>query len=174
MKTHPAAHGLVALSAILGLVAPLRAADAPRPAPRVEVTFNNPEDFTDQELSYGPDWYRHDIFEVVSSFLVKVADPMLPDGYRLKITFTDIDLGHRNSRHEPSASGAPAFEFSYSVTDSSGAVVRKGAENLRFFVDYGNYLSTIETADTAGVKLSFEKAMLKSWACTKLADLKKA
>jgi hypothetical protein len=53
-------------------------------------------------------------------------------------------------------------------------VVRKGSENLRHYWDFGNYLGTIETADTAGVRLRFEKAILKNWADTKLADLKKA
>lgn len=174
MKTHPTVHGLVALSAVLALIAPLRSADTPAPAPRVDVAFDNPENFTDWELSCGPDWYRHDIFAALSSYLVKVTDPMLPAGYNLKITFTDIDLGHRSSRHEPSASGAPVFEFDYVVADSTGTVVRKGSENLRHYWDFGNYLGTIETADTAGVRLRFEKAILKNWADTKLADLKKA
>jgi hypothetical protein len=151
----------------------LRAADAPKPAPRTEVIFDKPENYSDRNLSYGPDWYHEDVFSTMRSFLVKLTDQVLPDGYNLKITFTDIDLGNRDSRHVRADSGVPVLEFTYSVTDSSGAVVRQGTENLRHYWDFGNYLLGIDTADTAGIELRFEKAMLKDWAYAKLADLRK-
>jgi len=144
-----------------------------KPASRIEVVFDNPESYTDRRLSFDADWYHEDIFSAIRSFLVKLTDQMLPDGYSLKITFTDIDLGHRDSSHVPAASGSPAFEFTYSVTDASGAVVKHGTENLRHYWDFGNYLPSVGTADTAGIELRFEKAMLKEWADTRLADLKK-
>jgi hypothetical protein len=152
----------------------LHAADAPKPAPRVEVIFDSPENYTDWKLSWeGPEWYRDAIFSAVRSFLVKVTDPMLPDGYNLKITFTDMGLGNRSSRHVPSSSGAPAFEFTYSVTDPSGTVVRKGTENFMFYWDLGNDRFTIDTTDLTTEIIRYEKPMLMDWACTRLADLKK-
>jgi Protein of unknown function (DUF3016) len=173
MKAHPTTHALFALAAILGLLAPLRASDTQKPAPRTEVVFDNPDSFTDWKLSTDP-WYRDSVFSAVRSYLAKVANPMLPDGYSLRITITDIDLGHRASLHIPSNSGAPAFDFTYSVTDPSGKVVRTGTEDLRHYWDFGNYRYSVETTDILTQVIQHEKPMLKDWACTKLAGLAKA
>ena len=147
-------------SAVLGIVAAfaLRAADAPKPAPRTEVAFDNPENYADGNLTYGPDWCRDDCFSTIRGYLVKLADHVLPDGYSLKITFTDMDLGNRDSRHVRADSGVPASEFTYAVTDSSGTVVRRGTENLMHCWDFGNRLPGIDTADTAAIELRSEKA----------------
>jgi hypothetical protein len=147
-------------------------ADIPKPAPRTEVIFSNPDNYTDWKLSDGAEWYRESVFTAVRSFLTKQTDQMLPDGYNLKITITDIDLGHRASRSVPSSSGAPAFEFTYQVTDPSGKVVRHGTEDLRHFTDFGDYRSSIETTDLTTEIIQREKPMLKYWAFTKLAGLK--
>jgi hypothetical protein len=96
---------------------------------------------------------------------------MIPEGYKLRVTFTDIDLGSRASRRIPSLSGAPAFEFTYLVTDSAGTVVRQGTENLRHYVDFGNYRYSVETTDLVTDIIQREKPMLKSWATTALAGL---
>ena len=48
-------------------------------------------------LSYGPDWYHEAVFSTLQNFLVQQGGEMLPAGYSLKITFTDIDLGGRDS-----------------------------------------------------------------------------
>jgi hypothetical protein len=148
------------------------AADLPAPAPRTEVKFDGPDNYTDWKLSDGAAWYRESVFTAVRSFLSSQTDSMLPEGYNLKITFTDIDLGNRSSRRVPSASGAPAFEFTYLVTDPSGAVVRHGTENLRYYTDFGNYRFSIETTDLTTEIIQAEKPMLKCWAVTKLAGLK--
>jgi len=124
------------------------------------------------ELSDGADWYRDDVFTAIRSFLTKQTDQLLPEGYHLKITFTDIDLGHRASRRVPSASGAPAFEFNYQVTDSSGKVIKQGTEDLRHYTDFGNYRASIETTDLRTEIIQSEKPILKSWAFTRLANLK--
>jgi hypothetical protein len=147
-------------------------AEAPKSASRTEVVFDGPDNYTDWKLSDGADWYRESVFTAVRSFLAKQTDQLLPEGYGLKITFTDIDLGNRASRRIPSGSGAPAFEFTYVVTDSSGKVVRQGAENLRHYTDFGNYRFSVETTDLTTDIIQREKPMLKSWAFTKLADLK--
>ena len=164
-------------SIVLGMAAAcaLHAAGTPKPAPRIEVNFDKPENYTDWKLSWeGPDWYIDEIFTAVRSYLVKVAEPRLPDGYSLKIVFTDIDLGNRSSRHVPSDSGAPAFDFTYSVTDPSGAVVKKGTEDLRFYWDLANERFTTDTTDLTTEIIEHEKPLLKNWADTRLADLKKA
>jgi Protein of unknown function (DUF3016) len=147
-------------------------AESAKPAPRTEVIFDGADNYTDWELSDGADWYRDDVFTAIRSFLTKQTDQLLPEGYHLKITFTDIDLGHRASRRVPSASGAPAFEFNYHVTDSSGKVIKQGTEDLRHYTDFGNYRASIETTDLRTEIIQPEKPILKSWAFTRLANLK--
>lgn len=175
MKAFQSAGGTAALALLFCCLATsaLRA-DAPVAASRTEVVFDNPDNFTDWNLSDGAPWYRESVFTAVRSFLSKQTDQMLPEGYRLKVTFTDMDLGHRSSARIPSVSGAPAFEFTYSVTDPSGAVVKHGTENLRFYTDFGNYRGSIETTDLATEIIQPEKPLLKSWAFTTLAGLKQS
>lgn len=161
------AYGLL----ICCLSGPALRAESALPRPRTEVTFIGADSYSDSKLSESANWYRDSVFKAVRAFLVKQTDQLLPDGYHLKIIFTDVDLGHRNSPRE-FAFGAPAFEFSYLVTDSSGRVVRQGYENLKEYTDFGNYKLSVETTDLTTEIIQPEKAMLKSWAVTKLADLK--
>jgi hypothetical protein len=175
MKTFQSTRGIAALALLFCCVAASAiGADIQKPASRTEVVFDSPDNYTDWDLSDGADWYRESVFTAVRSFLTRQTDQMLPDGYKLKITITDIDLGHRSSGKIPSGSGAPAFEFTYLVTDSSGKVVRQGTEDLRHFTDFGNYRSSIETTDLTTEIIQREKPMLKWWAFTKLAGLKQS
>ena len=149
-------------------------ADTSGPAPRIEVIFDRPEEYIDSNLRSGPDWYREMYFSRVRGFLVKLAGAMLPEGYDLKITFTDIDLGYRDRGtlsgfegfpYSYYSSSTPAMEFTYSITDATGAVVRHGTVRLR-----NNWVFAPLTTETTDV-LRFEKAMLKEWASTGLANL---
>jgi hypothetical protein len=172
MKAFRAVRGTAAFGLLVCcLLAPCLRAETATTAPRTEIIFAGADDYSDSKLSNSADWYRDSVFTAVRSFLSKQADQFLPDDYHLKITFTDIDLGHRYSRRE-TAPGAPAFEFSYLVTDSAGRVVRQGTENLRYYTDFGNYRRSVETTDLTTEIIQPEKAMLKSWAVTKLAGLK--
>jgi Protein of unknown function (DUF3016) len=173
MKAFQSTRGKVAFALLFCCLATSAIrADIQKPAPRTEVIFDDPDNYTDWKLSDGADWYRESVFTAVRSYLSRQTDQMLPDGYSLKITITDIDLGHRASRRIPSGSGAPAFEFTYVVTDPSGKVVKHGSENLRHYTDFGNYRSSIETTDLTTEIIQQEKPMLKCWAATELADLK--
>jgi hypothetical protein len=172
MKMFPSARGTAASALLLCCLATsaLRA-ELSKPASAVEVTFTDPESYTDWKLSDGADWYRESVFTAVRSFVSAQAEPLLPAGYTLKLEFTDMDLGHRSSR-QLAAPGAPALEFSYRVMDASGTVVRHGTENLKFYTDFGNYRGSIATTDLSTEIIQREKPMLKSWATTALADLK--
>jgi len=173
MKALSTTRGTLAYALLLCCACTLAiAADSPSQAPRTEVIFDSPDNYTDWKLSDGGDWYRDSVFTAIRGYLAKQADHLLPDGYKLRIKFTDIDLGHRSLRRIPSASGAPAFTFTYLVTDSSGTVVRQGAGDLRHYTDFGNYRFSVETTDLTTEIIQDEKPMLKSWAFTKLADLK--
>jgi hypothetical protein len=171
MKTFPSTRGTAALALLLGCLATSAlAAELSKPASAVEITFTDPESYTDWKLSDGADWYRESVFTAMRSFVAAQAEPMLPAGYTLKLAFTDMDLGHRASR-QLAAPGAPALEFSYRVMDASGTVVRHGTESLKFYTDWGNYRGSIATTDLSTEIIQTEKPMLKSWATTALADL---
>jgi hypothetical protein len=165
------------LGSILGLVAAGALNAAPNPAPRTEVIFDHPEKFTDVKDSYVPsDKGRDAILDTLRSFLVHRADPMIPEGDKLTITFTDIDLA---GEYEPWRGAQyddvrivksiypPAFKFTYSVTDASGKVIREGSENIRD-LNFQMRL-TIDASDP----LRYEKDILDEWARTKLRDLPK-
>ena len=171
MRTLQSILGVLVVSLLCCLATSARSAEVKEPASRTQVIFDGADNYTDWKLSDGADWYRESVFTALRSFLSRQADQMLPDGYKLKVTFTDIDLGSRSSRKIPSRSGAPAFEFTYLVTDSSGTVVRHGTENLRYYTDFGNYRFSVETTDLATDIIQREKPMLKSWAATALAGL---
>jgi hypothetical protein len=175
MKTFPVLRGTWACALLLGCVATRAAAIEATASPvKADVVFAAPDTYTDWELSDGADWYRGSVFAALRTYIGEQANRVLPEGYTLKVTFTDIDFGHRSSRRIQSASGAPAFEFTYAVTNAAGAVVRQGSEDLRFYVDFGNYRRSVETTDLSTDIIQHEKPMLKSWVDAKLSGLKQA
>jgi hypothetical protein len=166
-------------SAVLGLIAAcaLRAADTSSPPSRVDVVFDHPDKFTDVKDSEPPtDRGRDAILGAIRAYLVSRASPMIPEGDKLTITFTDIDLaGEFEPWRGPMWSSVriikdiypPAFKFTYAVTDPSGRVVRGGTENIR---DGGFQYrgTTIDSTDT----LRYEKEVLSDWMRSTLRDVK--
>ena len=76
-------------SIALGLVAvcAVRAADSAKAAPRTEVIFDHPENFTDvKDSSFGTDKGRDAILAQIRNHLVERAASLLPDGDTLRIT----------------------------------------------------------------------------------------
>jgi len=174
MKAFPSIRGTAALALLLCCLATSAlSAEISKPVSPFEVTFKDPDNYTDWKLSDSADWYRESVFTAVHSFLAKQAKSMLPVGYSLEITFTDMDFGHRASRRVATP-GVPAFDFTYQVADPSGTVVRHGTEHLRFYTDFGNYRFSVETTDLTTEIIQGAKPMLKAWAVTALADLKQS
>jgi hypothetical protein len=172
MKTFLSSRGTAALALLVGgLATSARSAELSKPASPVAVTFSDPDNYTDSELSDGAYGYREPVFTAVRSFLSTEGERMLPPGYHLTITFTDIDLGHRTA-HRQSSLGAPCFEFTYQVTDPAGAVVRHGTENLKNYTDFADYRRSVLTTDLTTEVIQRDKPMLKNWAVTALAGLK--
>jgi hypothetical protein len=167
-------------SAALGLLAAgaLRASDAATAAPRTEVIFDHPEKFRDIREEYNSsDRGRDSILSEFREHLVNRTAPMIPDGYKLTVTFTDIKLaGDFEPWRGPQWDTVriikdiypPSFKFTYSVTDPSGRVVKSGAEDI---TDLAFQLRTvIDTSDP----LRYEKQILDDWATGALRGLKKA
>jgi hypothetical protein len=166
-------------STVLGMAAAcaLHAADAPKGAPRTDVIFDHPENFTDvKDSDFPTEKGRDEILGRIRSFLVNRTASLVPEGDRLTVTFTDIDLAGefepgRGARWDDvriiKAIYPPAFKFSYSVTDASGRVVKQGTEDIR---DMNFQMRvTLDTSDS----LRYEKDILDDWARTTLRDLPK-
>jgi hypothetical protein len=166
-------------SAALGLLAAgaLRASDPATP-PRTEVIFVHPENFTDVKDSNTPtDKGRDAILADIRKHLVNRASSLVPEGYHLTITFTDIKLaGDFEPWRGPQWEDVrivkdiypPDFKFTYSVTGPSGQVVKSGSEDIRD-MDFQMRL-TLDTSD----RLRYEKQILDDWAQKTLRDFRKA
>jgi hypothetical protein len=163
-------------SAALGLFAAvaIRAASAPR----TEVVFDHPEKFTDVKDRMSPtDKGRDEILSQIRDHLVDRTSRLVPDGYKLTITFSDIRLaGEFEPWRGPQWDDVriikdiypPFFKFTYSVTDPAGRVVKSGTENIQD-LDFQMRV-TLDSSDP----LRYEKQILDDWASGTLRDLKKA
>jgi hypothetical protein len=163
-------------SAFLGLAASALCATAANAVSRTDVTFDHPENFTDvKDRAIPTDKGRDNILSNIRTFVVDHADRTLPEGYSLKMTFTDIDLA---GDFEPQRGAQwddvrivksiypPAFKFTYSVMDASGRVVKQGSENIRDMT-FDNRI-TFDRSDP----LHYEKDMLDDWIRSNLRSLK--
>ncbi len=163
-------------SALLGLAAPALNATAANTASRIDVAFDHPENFTDvKDRALPTDKGRDNILSNIRTFIVERADRILPEGYSLKMTFTDIDLAgefepQRGAQWDDvrivKAIYPPAFKFSYAVTDPSGRIVKQGSENIRDM--------TFDTRITfdRGDPLHYEKDTLDDWMRSNLRIIK--
>lgn len=144
---------------------------------RTSVVFDHPEKFTDVKDAYLPsDEGRDRILSHLREFLVSRCDLLLPEGYRLAITFTDVKLA---GKYEPwrgaqwenvriiKAIYPPAFVFTYLVTDASGKPVKQGSENI---IDTAFQMRLLTPYDP----LAYEKDILNDWARATLRGLAKA
>jgi hypothetical protein len=166
----------IALALGLAVVGGPRA--AAQAQPRTEVVFVHPESFTDIKDYYNPtDKGEEAILRRIRNFLVRDTERLVPEGYKLTLNFTDIDLA---GDFEPwrgikwqdiriyTENYPPTFKFTYSITDSSGRVVRQGTETLRG----SGYLlhEPLDSMDT----LRYDKDVLNTWARQTLKGLPKA
>jgi Protein of unknown function (DUF3016) len=167
----------LALGVALGGAIPLRAADsAPVPAPKVEVVFSHPENFTDvKDRSDPTDEGRDAILEMLRECVVSEAVKHLPAGASLSITFTDVDLAGdfepwRGRQYDQirvvRPAYPPAFKFNYVIRGSSGAVWKSGKDTVRD-LDF-EQREILDTSDS----LRIEKSILKEWIRTTLEGIK--
>ena len=155
----------------------LQAADPAKP-PRAEITFEHPERFTDvKDSSFPTDKGRDAILGQLRKTLVSEANYCVPEGCKLSITFSDIDLaGDFEPWLGPNWSNVrivkdiypPAFKFTWSVTNAAGRVIKQGKEDMRV-LDF-DMMITLDREDP----LRYEKAILDDWMRSNLRDIKKA
>jgi hypothetical protein len=169
----------IAIAVLAGCALP--ADNVTKAAPRTNVIFDHPEKFTDVKDAYIPsDEGRDAILKHFRDFLVSRCDPLLPQGYNLTITFTDIKLA---GEYEPwhgaqwidvrviKAIYPPAFTFTYSVTDPAGKPVKQGSESI---IDMAFQMRLLSPYATSYDPLAYEKDILNDWARATLRGLAKA
>ena len=158
-------------SAVLGLAAAgmACAADAAgKPVGvRADVTFVQPEKFSDVRDAYSPsEMGRNGILDQLRDYIVNRADHYLPEGQKLTILFTDIDLA---GDFEPWRGGQnmdirvvkdiypPKMDFDFKLTDADGKVLKEGKRQLRDLMFMSKL--NLNTNDA----LHFEKTLLDDW-----------
>lgn len=165
-------------SAALALAAAgtLYGADAPS-APWVEIVFDHPEKFTDIKDQLMPtEKGQQAILDRFREFLTSGSKRFIPNGCKLSITFTDIDLaGDFEPWRGPNwdevrivkAIYPPRFKFTWTVTDAAGKVIKQGREDI---CDLSFDMRLTANLDDP---LRFEKDILRDWMSSELGDLKR-
>lgn len=128
------------LTALFSLAAAVALHGANNANDRVEVNFSEPEKFTDAaDGPRGTDRGRDGNLDTLKQHLIERASRALPEGQRLSVTITDVDLA---GEVEPWRTGAaqdirlikdiysPRISLDYRVTDAAGAVVKEGSARL--------------------------------------------
>lgn len=126
---------VLGVAAITGLRAANPSADS-----RVTVEFSDPDKFTDAaDGQRGSDYGRDKNLEELKDYIVQRATKMLPEGQKLAVTITDVDLaGEVEPWRSPSAQDiriikdiyAPRIQLSFKLTDANGTVIKEGKRTL--------------------------------------------
>jgi hypothetical protein len=161
-------------------VTPMVKAAATKPAPvqRAEVVYVDPDKFTDVRDSYtATDSGRDDLLDQIRDHILDQARRKLPDGYKLFMSVTDVDLAGdfepwRGPRWDDirivKDIYPPRMVFSFRLTDPSGKVVKEGNRDLRDMT----FMMKITMAFRDD-PLRHEKQMLDDWFADEFRELKK-
>ncbi len=150
---------MLVVSCLLMSVQPVKAA--------VEVTFNDPVNFTDIQSS---DRSRKQSAEMVTKeltrFLELSEEKFIKNGHNLKIEFLDIDrageIRYGSMSREMRVLRDTVLirlKFNYTLEDESGNVLKQGEENLKSFETVGSIESRGRNSDA----FYFEKKELSKW-----------
>lgn len=136
--------------------------------PRMEVVFLEPEKFTDVRDSYmSSDADRSGYLDQIREYLVSQSLYYVPDGQKLFVTFTDIDMaGDFEPWHGPQWNDVrivkdiypPRIKLSFRLVDAEGNVLKQGARDLRDLA----FMMKISIGDRNG-SVHHEKALLEDW-----------
>jgi hypothetical protein len=153
---------------MLGAVAAagVHAAD-PKSPPRAEVTFSDPDKFTDAaDGQRGSDYGREGNLAELKDYIVRRANSQIPEGQKLLVTITDVDLaGEIEPWRSPQFQDvrivkdiyAPRIDLSFKLLDASGAVVKEGTRQLR------DMTFTMNIYPNRNDPRVYEKGLLDNW-----------
>ncbi len=134
-------------------------------APVVEITFSDPDSFTDIRSKRSSDESDYSwILVDLSKHLQKLVATYLNEGDHLTVTITDIDLaGNLEFWHAPGDPRIirdvypPLIRLEFKLIDQSGMVKAEGSRRL----SDRNFLGKISGNRTD--PLRYEKELLKKW-----------
>lgn len=134
---------------------------------RAEVLFFEPEKFTDVRDSYMGDATRTTYLEQIRDHVLEQAKYYVPEGHKLSVTFTDIDMaGDFEPWHGPRWDDIrvvkdiypPRILLTFRLTDAAGNVVKEGKRDLRDLA----FMMKI-TMSFRDDPVRHEKALLDDW-----------
>jgi hypothetical protein len=137
---------------------------------RVTVVFESPEKFTDLKdgmTDFENERGRERFLPFIREHLEKRGAKILPEGQKLTVTFTDIDLaGDFEAWHGMAFQDVrivksvyvPRLAFSYTLTDAGGQVLKQGERRL---IDGGFQMRGTSAFDSDSLR--YEKGMLDDW-----------
>ena len=169
----------ITLAALLGTFAIAGVhAGTDKTAPRAEVIFSNPENFTDAADSQrGSDIGREGNLTELRDHVLKRANSYVPEGQKLEITVTDVDLaGEIEPWRSPQAQDvriikdiySPRIALSYKLTDAAtGAVIKEATSQLR------DLTFTMNLYANRTDRRLYEKALLDDWLRKEFGRVKK-
>lgn len=145
----------------------------------VDVTWENPKDYADVRPSNeSRTGFQKRTFAQLDKHIAKLAEK-LPDDYKLSMTVTDLDLagqvwpssfvglgnGGANDVRLIKRVHIPRMEFSYTLTDATGAVVKSADVNIKDM----NFMESIARMRNSD-PLRYEKNMLGEWFRDELSE----
>ncbi len=142
-------------------------------APRVTVTFDHPEQYTDLKSGYSDydnSRGQSQFLPALKEHIEQVAARNLPAGGKLAVTFTDIDLaGAFEPWHGPQFNDirvlksiyVPRLKLEFTVTDAGGKVLNQGRRELTD-LSYQWRVTPAFRSDP----LRYEKDILDAWVRT--------
>jgi len=171
------------LIALLGMAAAggLRAADtASNDSSRVDVIYSHPEKFTDASRDQrGSDYGLDENLSELKRYIVERANRLIPQGEKLTLTFTDIDLAGEYEPWRTSGRGrearivkdiyTPKMDLSFRLTDASGNVIKEGTRHLSNMT----FMMDILPANLRSEPLGYDKEMVGNWLRSEFGHAKK-
>ena len=134
---------------------------------RAEIVFFEPEKFTDVRDSYMGEATRTTYLEQIRDHVLEQAKYYVPEGHKLLVTFTDIDMaGDFEPWHGARWTDVrivkdiypPRINLTFRLVDAEGRVVKEGKRELRDLA----FLMKI-SLNFRDDSVRHEKALLDDW-----------
>lgn len=166
------------MTVFVGLAAAAAVSAAtPQTSSRAEVTFSDPDKFTDaSEGPRGSDIRRDVVLDEIKSYIQDRANRFVPEGQKLSVTITDIDLAGEVEPWRTRSQDVrivkeiymPRIDLNFKLTDSSGAVIKEGQRHLSDM----NFMQKLNPIDRNDPRVH-EKALIDDWLRREFGKAKK-
>ena len=155
------------IATLIALLLAATTVGAAEPSARVQVVFSDPQKYTDVKSDYmGGDKERDILLGELRKHLEYRAATHVPEGHRLTVTITDVDMaGDFEPGRAPRLGGArivrsvypPRIVLRFELADASGSSVKAGQRNL-------TDLAFLSGPDIyRNDMLKYEKILLDDW-----------